>query len=126
MSKTKSIFLGLRELLLRSRQSGTTSLLQKIAAKNDVWVLVADEKSGQAFGDKAITLNDLDITRGMGRLRIHGVTPKPILVDNYMLIRLSEDSIMQFEDLELMIKNQKDLIKNIKHQIASFELKNGI
>lgn len=98
------------------RRSGTTTLIKNIAAENDVWVLVPNEEMRKEFGDKGITLQELD--------RMESVKPKPILLDNYTMLKLSELSINEFLKLELSIKKRNRLIRTIRDEIKLFEREN--
>lgn len=99
------------------RRSGTTSLLQKIAAENDVWVLVPTEVEKREFGGKAITFHEIG--------KLGGETAKkPILVDNYTLLNLSGEASREFTTLETMIARRDKLIKTIRDEITSFDRNN--
>ena len=98
------------------RRSGTTSLLQKIAAENDVWVLVPTEVEKREFGEKAITFHEIS--------RMGGKVKKPILVDNYTLLNLSGEAAREFTALETMIARRDKLIKTIRDEIALFDRSN--
>lgn len=95
------------------RISGTTTLIQKIASENDVWVLVPDSTQKHAFGEKAITFDEIS--------RMGARDKKPILFDNYTLLRLSESVIREFTTLESMIAERDKLIKTIRDEIALFD-----
>ena len=54
-----------------------------------------------------------------------GCKPKPILLDNYTLLQLSELSLNEYESLDLMIKKRNRLIRTIRDEIRLFERENG-
>jgi hypothetical protein len=116
--RIRRIISNLYAFLLDFRQSGTTTLLKKVALENDVWVLVPDEKLKKEFGEKGVTFDDLT--------RLKGKTKKPILFDNYTLLQLTEFTLDEFKDLERAIEYRNTLIKKIKDDIALFERVNNI
>jgi hypothetical protein len=76
---------SLLEFLLSKRKSGTTTLLQKIASENDVFVLVQTKEESESFYDgKAIALSDLR--------KLNGVKDKPILIETSLIISLLRES----------------------------------
>jgi hypothetical protein len=99
------------------RGSGTTTLIKKVASENDVWVLVPNQQVKKDFGESGVTFDELD--------RIKGCKPKPILLDNYTLLQLSELSLNEYERLDLMIKKRNRLIRTIRDEILLFERENG-
>ena len=99
------------------RRSGTTTLIQKVASENDVWVLVPNQQMKKEFGKSGVTFDEL------GRMK--GCKAKPILLDNYTLLQLSELSLNEYERLDLMIKKRNRLIRTIRDEIRLFERKNG-
>ncbi len=92
-------------------------LLKKIAAENDVWVLVINSEAKKEFGENAITPFEAN--------KLIGLKPKPILVDNATLMKLSELSLSEFENLGLAIKKRNELVWHIKEAINKFERNNG-
>ena len=99
------------------RRSGTTTLIKKVASENDVWVLVPNQQMKKEFGESAVTFEELD--------RIKGCKSKPILLDNYTLLQLSELSLNEYERLDLSIKKRNRLIRTIRDEIRLFERENG-
>jgi hypothetical protein len=76
---------SLLNFLLSKRRSGTTTLLQKIASENDVFVLVETKEESDIFYDgKAITLSNLR--------NLNGVKAKPILIEASLLMSLLRES----------------------------------
>lgn len=102
--------------LFSMRHSGTTSLLKTIAAENDVWVLVADEEHAREFGDKGISLGQIKM----------GLDSKPILFDNYTIMRLT--AIGQDEILKLTeeVRHREELIFDIESKISRFRGKENL
>ena len=99
------------------RRSGTTTLIKKVASENDVWVLVPNQQMKKEFGESGVTFDELD--------RMKGCKPKPILLDNYTLLQLSELSLNEYERLDSMIKKRNRLIRTIRDEINLFERENG-
>ena len=99
------------------RRSGTSTLIQKVASENDVWVLVPNQQMKEKFGESGVTFDELD--------RMKGCKSKPILLDNHSLLQLSELSLNEYERLDLMIKKRNRLIRTIRDEIRLFERENG-
>jgi len=108
---------NLFEFLLQSRRSGTTTLLKKIADVNNVWVLVPNFEMKQEFGKCGITLEELK--------EVRGYQTKPILLDNYTLLELTESTLQEFKTLDEYINHLSNLTKNIKNMINEFEQKHN-
>ena len=114
-----SFFSNLLSFMQEQRRSGTSTLLKKIAKENDVWILVPTEKEKDMFDGKGITFLDIENNK------IKGQKPKPILVDNYTLIKLSEQALLEFSELRNKINSRNTLIRNIKEEIKLFERENN-
>lgn len=97
---------GLYDYLQRNRNSGTTTLIQKVAQENVVVVVIAAtmEQGKRMFGDKAIVINSTRMG-GMGRQR------KPILIDNFTLLELCRSSISDLERVEVKNKGLETKIE---------------
>ena len=107
----------LSEFFISMRRSGTTTLIKKVAEENDVWVLVPNAEMAKEFGDTSITFDQLN--------KSHGLKPKPILLDNYTLLQLSQLSLDEYNNLDLKIKVRDNFLRDIKHLIDRFERSNG-
>ena len=101
------------QFFLSHRRSGTTTLLKEIAGVSDVWVLVPTAEMKKEFGDKAISIDDLDKAMGM--------SSRPILVDNFTMIRLCEAFDINISKLEFKVKQRELLINSIDHLIDNFK-----
>ena len=112
-SNIRKLFFNLFSFVTDLRRSGTTTLIKKVASENDVWVLVPNQESKKEFGEGAITFYELD--------KMKGCEPKPILLDNYTLLKLSELSLNEYERLDFSIKERNRLVRNIKREIEEFE-----
>ncbi len=102
--------------LIEQRQSGTTTLLKTIAANNDVWVLVPDQQTKGQFNGSAITLDELD--------RMGSKSHKPILVDNYTMIKLCELVDVEIIGLDNAISERENLIEKMEDLIKQFRRTN--
>jgi len=100
------------------RRSGTSSLLEKIAKTEDVYILVPTqkEKEDKKWNGKALCFSDLE--RG-------AIKPKPILVDNHFMIELASKAIEYQSELERQTLYRNSLLNNIKTQLSAFERTNG-
>lgn len=113
----RTLLRSLTEFTISMRRSGTTTLIQKVANENDVYVLVPTAEAGKVFGEKAVTFDELSRMRGMKK--------KPILFDNYTLLQLSELSLDEYNNLDMKIEKRNRLLKDIKDLINNFERENG-
>lgn len=101
------------EFFISQRRSGTTRLIRHTAEHNDVWVLVPNAEMKKEFGDKGVSFDDLERMRGAER--------KPILVDNYTMLKLCEEFDINIKKLEEAIKERETLINSIEHLIGRFK-----
>lgn len=108
----KKILFDIYNFFISNRKCGTTTLLVKIAKENDVWVIVPDKKTGEQFGEKAITFSDL--------VRSKGITPKPILVDNFTMLEICEKFHNNMVELEAEKRSRDVLIDEIEGAINNF------
>ena len=115
----KRLLRNVYDFFIRQRQSGTSTLLKKVAAENDVWILVPNEKMKEEFGPQAIDFYDLQ--------EMMGTEKKPILVDNYTMIRLCEEFHLNISELQtslheksLLLDNIERLIRDHKHNRSPF------
>lgn len=113
----RRVISGLLNILTELRRSGTTTLIKKIAAENDVWVLVINSEAKKEFGESAITPFEVN--------KLIGLKPKPILIDNATLMKLSELSLSEFQHLGAAIKQRNNLLLQIKESINRFEKESG-
>lgn len=111
---TKQLMQNLVNFIIKSRASGTTTLIKKISKKNDVWIIVPtwDDKV-HTFGnaENVLTLYDLD-----GR---KDIDKKPILFDNYTVRYLCEEFIDMLQILEQTKEEKMAMYMKLpKKQIA--------
>jgi hypothetical protein len=85
------------DFMSRMRRSGTTTLLRKISDEMEAWVLVPYEEDKKEFFDSALSFEDLN--GGCGR------EPKPILVDNYTMMKLLSMAITEIEVRDAQIND---------------------
>lgn len=93
------------------RRVGHTSILKEIAETKDVYILVPNEDTKLYVGKSAITFND--ILDG----ELISKSPKPILVDNSTMIKLTEDALIEFKRLERIIKRKDKTLNKMKELI---------
>lgn len=105
----KRLLRNIYDFFIRQRQGGTTTLLKKVAAENDVWVLVPNVQMKEEFGPQAIDFYDLQDMMGKDK--------KPILVDNYTMIRLCEEFSLNMSELQTSLHEKRILLENIERLI---------
>jgi hypothetical protein len=115
----KNIIKPLFEFLLRMRRSGTTTLLLKIAKENDVYVLVPshDMPGYEEVKDKTVSIQQLETSQGL--------KGKPILIDNYTLIKYAEWANKQLDNITEEMVNRNKALYHIKNHIAQYEQYHG-
>ncbi|NBR14936.1 MAG: hypothetical protein EBU01_10225 [Crocinitomicaceae bacterium] len=101
------------DFFISQRASGTTTLLKSVAANNDVWVLVPNAEMKSEFGSQGVSFDDLE--------RMQGKAKKPILVDNYTMLKLCDDFNINITELEQLVKDRDVLINSIDHLIHEFQ-----
>lgn len=110
-----NIMHSIRDFFLFNRRSGTTTLINKIAEKENIWILVANNDEVKLFpkhGDKVISILDLD--------DLHLMEPRPILVDNHTIIKIVELVQSNTLDMQKEINDRNDLLKDIRDAIEMF------
>lgn len=100
------------------RRGGTSTLLQKIAEKEDVYVLVSSEKekNDPKWGGKALSFGDL---------KRSSLPPKPILIDNYFMLEIAERAYRHQIKIETELAARNVFLHQIKYELESFESKWG-
>lgn len=101
------------QFLTNFRRSGTTTFVKKIAAENDVMVIVATVEEARDFGDKAIALIDLK--------KHHGDSPKPLLIESSVFLNISEDAYKQITYSQKVIERQREVLGSIRRQIDDLD-----
>jgi len=104
--------------ILKNRRSGTTTLIKKIAAENDCYVVVRFQREikheYEDIKDKCITLEQL--------FNFDGLPTKPILFESQAIKELCELAKERFE----VVKNQNfkrdALLQKINQSLVEFEL----
>lgn len=104
------------QFLFNQRGSGTTTLIKKISDENDVYVLVPNEQIKKVFGKNAISINDIYYN-----VRL---SPKPVLMDNSMLLELVDNSLKEINYLKTKVYKRNQFIKKIKEDIDQFYREN--
>jgi AAA+ ATPase superfamily predicted ATPase len=101
------------EFLMGNRQTGHTSLLNKIGKEHDVYIIVHNMQIFDEFSpevkDKLIPIDNISI--------LQAAPNKPVLLDNKVLLDLLDDSIRNIEYKEDLIYHYKETINKIKDVI---------
>jgi len=112
-----SIFADIFQFFASNRRTGSSTLIKEIAEKNDVYILVANMEQEKEFGEKAVSMTNLK--------SFQHKSAKPVLVDNYTMLKLSEGAHGIINDLSGKIKARDEMILDIKEIISQFERKHG-
>jgi len=107
---------SLVDFLLRFRRSGTTTQLKDMASKYDCWVIVATEEEADKFGKNGLALRNLHLVRGE--------KPKPVLIDNHVLIQLLTDADDKIKRLGGKLMEKENMLRGIKNIVNNEEYKN--
>jgi hypothetical protein len=112
MQNLLSIFMGYR-------QCGYTTLINKIAKENDVYVIIHNNQMKEIFDedvqDKLISMNNLTI--------LEDAPKKPILLDNATLHLLLRESLLKMGEQEEKIEGWEYTIKSIEEIIRAGKIK---
>lgn len=108
--KIKQTMKRFYEFLLGNRRCGHTSLLNKIAKENDVYIVVHQMDMIKEFDPevhtKIIPINNISI--------LQSALNKPVLLDNKVLLDLLNDSIRDIEYKEDITYHYKESMNRIK------------
>ena len=126
LNKLKNVY----DFFTKNRQSGTTTLLEKIYEKEDVYVLVSDEQQKDNFKTSKNKKNIFTLKNLYDKQKVAALSKKPILIDNYLMLRLLDISISENEYLSselydyILIINKLNITldtfnKNKKHKLIS-------
>ena len=111
---------NLLRFLVGRRPSGTTTLLNKIAKENDVYVLVHNMEMTNHFDKKVHSKiyapDTLDKLRGAER--------KPILIDNALFQEMLTNLLLENGSKEEIIEHQKNTLDTISELISLSNKKN--
>lgn len=103
--------------ILKNRRSGTTTLIKKIAAENDCYIVVRfhqEIKYYEEVKDKCITLEQL--------FNFDGLPTKPILFESQAIKELCELAKERFEVVRNQNFKRDVLLQKIKQSLVEFEL----
>ena len=91
----EKIFDKLLQFVKKNRQTGHTALLNKIAKKEDIYIIIHDNTMKQFFDKdvqhKLISMNNLNVLRDANN--------KPVLIDNAAFKVMLEDSLYRITKL---------------------------
>ena len=113
----ENIFKNLLQFLKGNRQTGHTALLNKIAKKHDIYVIVHDNKMKKYFDKdvqhKLLSINNLSVLRGANN--------KPVLIDNAALQVMFEKSILEFTELKIESAERHEHIREIDEIVTKYK-----
>lgn len=91
MSKRSEIFDKVLYFYQHNRKSGTTTYIKEALKQNDAWVLSPNSTSffRESFGKNMVSIGD--------NIHFRQKNPKPILVDNYTMIKLMGTASMDIK-----------------------------
>lgn len=113
----KRIFEDIINFMQNYRRSGTSTLIKKVAAENDCWIVVAKSEEKEEFGENAISLSELPKM---------GLLAKPILIDNHALLVIGETGLKTIQNLEAEIEQKDKFISDIEFLFDEFKMGNYI
>lgn len=105
---------NLLEFFIGSRGSGSTTLLNKIAKENDVYVLVHKSEMKDYF-DKEVS-DKIYSPETLYKLR--SAPKKPILIDNALFHEILTDALLDIGSKGEIIEHQKNTLSTIQEIIA--------
>jgi len=101
-------------MLMERRQSGTTTLIKKIAQENDVYVIVHNQQMIQEF-DKSIRHKIVPLEN----IRILEMAEKkPILVDNAVLHLILREGLLEIGTKEEIIRHKDHVLDTVKEVLT--------
>lgn len=114
MNKIVNKLKSLMGLLANTRQTGQTTLLNKIAKNEDVYIVVHNHQMKELFNrnnqKKIISISELD--------KLRGAKPKPFLIDNALLYQIIHDSQEKIDNQSYIISNYRKTINVITDEIT--------
>ena len=102
--------------ILHNRKSGTTTLIRKIAAENDCYIVVRFSREIESYKDvkdKCITLEQLFDFKNLPK--------KPILFESQAIKEMCELAKASYEVVKNQNLRRDALLKNIKQSLEIFE-----
>ena len=106
MSKNEEIINSVYDFMIRHRSSGTSTLIKEISEKNDCYVIVGNESETKEFKNSINILN---------MVKYRGLANKPILIDNYALLKILDSAMTRFNVLYEENEKLKKILK--KHNL---------
>lgn len=101
-------------LLMGNRKVGYTTLINKIAMENDVYVVVHNhnmiEEFDKSIRHKIVTLENLRI--------LEAAEKKPILIDNAVLHLILRDALLEFGTQQEKLIHKDHIINTIKEVLV--------
>ena len=106
---------GLFSFCLTNRQTGTTTLLQKISEEHDVVIIVVNSEEKAKFNGKAFTL--LEIEKNI----LPGKELKPFLLDNGTVQYIANEATTLIRKRTESLEAHRRTLTSIKKQIEVLE-----
>ena len=108
MSKNEEIIKSVYDFMIRHRSSGTSTLIKEISEKNDCYVIVGNESETKEFPNSINILN---------MVKYRGLANKPILIDNYALLKILDSAITRFYVLKEENEKLRKQIEEIEEKV---------
>ena len=108
MSKNEEIIKGVYDFMIRHRSSGTSTLIKEISEKNDCYVIVGNESETKEFPNSINILN---------MIKYRCLETKPILIDNYAMIKILDAAATHFDVLNEEINSLRKQIDEIDNKV---------
>lgn len=110
--KLRSVF----EALASGRRKGFTSEMKKIADfREDVLVVCPDAKSASRFGEKGVSIFELD------NKILNSTEKRLILIDNHTLLALIDEASSELQFQETELNKFSRLVKSIETKLDDFK-----
>jgi len=116
LNKLKSVY----NFFKINRQSGTTTLLEKIYEKEDVYVLVGDEHQKNIFKTSKDKKHIFTLQNLYDKQKVAFLSKKPILIDNYLMLKLLDMSITDNEFLTSELYDYISIISKLNTTLNTF------
>jgi len=116
LDKLKSIY----NFFIENRKNGTTTLLEQIYNKEDIYVLLVNEQQKDDFNTKKSKKNIITLESIYDKKNIKSLSKKPILIDNYIMLNLLEMAITENEFLTSELYSYIQIINKINTTLDDF------
>ena len=107
----QDIFRRFLAFMMNNRKTGHTSLLEKIAKENDVYIIIDHQESKKNFSED-VHANLVPLTE---LYRLEGIENKPVLIDNDALQTMLRQMLLECGTLEEQNKLRDHHLQQIEH-----------